>query len=174
MQKAGCFFDGLRTAGVQLSARGGGAVAPELMAAAAGRYVRRDKTSDFVELKSDGMFSLLQDGKGISGIYNLQGDTVRLTSPSFPPRTHIDARLGGGAIRFTDGNVYEKQAESPKPAGTQLTIDQITQMVGAKIPDDIIIASIEKSGSKFDLSPENLIKLKTAGVSDAVLRAMAK
>ena len=55
-----------------------------------------------------------------------------------------------------------------------MTVDQIIQMIGAKIPEDIVIASIQKSGSKFDLTPELLIKLKTAGVSDAVLRGMAK
>lgn len=64
-----------------------------------------------------------------------------------------------------------KQAE-PQKAATQLTIDQVIQMVAAKLPDDVIIATIRKSGSKFDLTPDSLIKLKTAGVSDAVLRAM--
>ena len=54
----------------------------------------------------------------------------------------------------------------------QLTNEQIIQMAAAKLPDDVIIATIRKSGSKFDLTPEALIKLKAAGVSDAVLRAM--
>lgn len=59
-------------------------------------------------------------------------------------------------------------------AGAKLTIDQIVEMVGAKLPDDIIIATIEKSGSKFDLTSQDLIRLKTSGVSDAVIRAIAK
>ena len=45
-------------------------------------------------------------------------------------------------------------------------------MVTAKLPDDIIITTIRNSNSRFDLTPETLIKLKTAGVSDAVIRAM--
>ena len=66
-----------------------------------------------------------------------------------------------------------KQAD-PQKAATPLTIDQIMQMVAAKLPDDIIITTVQNSGSKFDLAPEGLIKLKTAGVSDAVIRAMTR
>jgi hypothetical protein len=63
---------------------------------------------------------------------------------------------------------------APKQTTAQLTIDQVIQMVTAKLPDDIIITTIRNSGSKFDLNPDALIKLKTAGVSDTVLRAMMK
>jgi len=66
-----------------------------------------------------------------------------------------------------------KQAESQKP-GAQLTIDQVIQMVSAKLADDIIMTTIRNSSSKFDLTPDALIKLKTAGVSDEVIRAMTK
>jgi hypothetical protein len=67
----------------------------------------------------------------------------------------------------------EKQAEPQKPAA-QLTIDQVIQMVAAKLPDDIIITTITNSSSKFELTPDALIKLKTAGVGDAVIRAMTR
>ena len=67
----------------------------------------------------------------------------------------------------------EKQAETQKPAA-QLTIDQVIQMVAAKLADDIVITTIRNSSSKFDLTPDALIKLKTAGVSDEVIRAMTK
>jgi hypothetical protein len=59
-------------------------------------------------------------------------------------------------------------------APAQLTVEQVIRMVKAKLPDDIIITTIQKSGSKFDLTPDALIKLKTAGVSDAVIRAMTR
>jgi hypothetical protein len=64
--------------------------------------------------------------------------------------------------------------DEPQKTATQLTIDQVIQMVAAKLPDDVIITTIQKSNSKFELTPEALIKLKTAGVSDAVIRAMTK
>jgi hypothetical protein len=47
-------------------------------------------------------------------------------------------------------------------------------MVAAKLADDIIITAIRNSSSKFDLTPDALIRLKTAGVSDEVIRAMAR
>lgn len=62
----------------------------------------------------------------------------------------------------------------PAKSATPLTIDQIIQMVSAKLADDIIITTIQNSSSKFDLTPEALIKLKGAGVSDAVIRAMTR
>jgi len=65
-------------------------------------------------------------------------------------------------------------ASKPAKAATPLTIDQIIQMVAAKLADDIIITTIQNSNSKFDLTPETLIKLKGAGVSDAVIRAMTR
>jgi cobalamin biosynthesis Co2+ chelatase CbiK len=47
-------------------------------------------------------------------------------------------------------------------------------MVEAKLPDSVIIAKIRNSKSKFDTSTDGLIKLKQAGVSDAVIQVMAE
>lgn len=65
-----------------------------------------------------------------------------------------------------------KQDVAQKTTTAPVTIDQIIQMVTAKLSDDIIITTIRKSGSQFDLTPDTLIKLKSAGVSDDVIRAM--
>jgi hypothetical protein len=59
-----------------------------------------------------------------------------------------------------------------KAPSSQITIDQIIQMVEAKLSEEIIINAIRNSGSKYDLTPETLIKLKTVGVSDAIIKAM--
>src|SRR5882672_2671407 len=49
----------------------------------------------------------------------------------------------------------------------------IINMVKSGIGDSTIILSIQRSQqTKFDTSPDGLIQLKTAGVSDAVLNAM--
>jgi hypothetical protein len=88
-------------------------------------------------------------------------------------RVPAKGRLIGDTIKDEEGIVWEKQGE-PAKSSTQLTIDQIIQMVNAKLADDIIIATIQKADSKFDLTPEALIKLKGAGVSAAVIRAMAR
>ena len=46
-------------------------------------------------------------------------------------------------------------------------------MVEAKL-SDAVIAEIESSTGKFDTSIDGLIKLKGAGVSDALVKAMAE
>ena len=45
-------------------------------------------------------------------------------------------------------------------------------MVRAKISDDIVIAKIKQSKTKFDTSVQGLVTLKQAGVSDGVISVM--
>jgi hypothetical protein len=167
MEKFSCFYQSLDKKGIDLLAAGPQPVPPS-DASITGRYTRKTKASDYIELKLDGTFFLQYDEEGYGGSYNVQADTITVHLSSRQVGT---AHVSGNSLTFSDGNVYEKQAE-PQKTVTELTIDQIIQMVAAKLPDDVIIATIRKSGSKFDLTPNALIKLKTAGVSDAVLRAM--
>ncbi|MGD0295754.1 MAG: hypothetical protein ABSE86_01480 [Bryobacteraceae bacterium] len=60
--------------------------------------------------------------------------------------------------------------QSSKPEG--LTIDGIMAMVEAGLSDDVIVAKLRKEGKVFDLSSEELIRLKKAKVTDAVLKVM--
>ena len=53
-----------------------------------------------------------------------------------------------------------------------LTNETILKMVGAGLPDQAIVAKIKSSRTAFDLSTDNLIALKTKGVSGPVLGAM--
>jgi hypothetical protein len=61
-------------------------------------------------------------------------------------------------------------AGTPSPAG--LTVDGVISLVDAKISDDLIIAKIQKSGQTFDLSTDDMVRLKKAGTSEAVMKAM--
>lgn len=167
MEKFSCFYQSLDKKGIDLSAAGPPPVPPS-DPSISGKYLRKDKSGDYIELKADGTYSLQVNANAYDGNYNVQADTIAVRISN---RLTSTAKVSGNTVTFSDGNIYEKQAES---AGTQLTIDQIIQMVAAKLPDDIIIATIRKSGSKFDLTPDALVKLKTAGVSDAVLRAMVQ
>jgi hypothetical protein len=175
MEKFSCFYQSLDMRGIDLSAGAGPQGQPVQPASPSdasvpGKYVRRDKSSDYIELNTDGTFSLQQDGKGYRGNYAVQADTITIQVSNAPASR---LRISGNTMVESDGTVWEKQAEPQKSAAaTQLTNEQIIQMVAAKLPDDVIIATIRKSGSKFDLTSDALIKLKTAGVSDAVLRAM--
>lgn len=58
--------------------------------------------------------------------------------------------------------------------GPALTNDDVTKMVTAKLGDSVIVAKIKSTSCKFDTGTDALIKLKQAGVSDAVLAAMAE
>jgi len=65
--------------------------------------------------------------------------------------------------------VREAGAQELQPA---LTNADIINLVKSGIGDQIIILKIQKSAQKFDTSPDALMQLKAAGVSDAVLNAM--
>lgn len=61
------------------------------------------------------------------------------------------------------------------PASTvnaALTNADVQKMVEAKLADPIIVAKIRSSTCNFDTSTDALLKLKAAGISDAVLEAM--
>ena len=58
------------------------------------------------------------------------------------------------------------------PVVKQLTVDDVLAMVSAGLSDNIIIAKLRKEDNSFDLSTEDLIRLKKAKVSDGVLRVM--
>ena len=64
------------------------------------------------------------------------------------------------------------QAQSS--GGAPLTNNDVIKMVQAKLGDAVIIAKIRSSASQFDTSTDALIKLKHAGVSDAVMQAIAE
>lgn len=174
MNKFGCFYRSFADDGVDLSrtvapdagsvAGGGGAPSP-----AVGQYVVRSRPGSFAELRADGTFRVTQRGQSIDGTYKIEGDTLTLTSPRI--RRPLVGRLVGHTIVDDEGLVWEQ--ETPKAAAPQLTPEQIIAMVNAKVSDDIVVTTIHASSLAFSVTPDVLIKLKTAGVSDTVLRALA-
>jgi hypothetical protein len=61
-------------------------------------------------------------------------------------------------------------AGTPSPAG--LTVDGVISLIDAGISAGLIVAKIQKSGQTFDLSTEDMVRLKKAGANDAVMNAM--
>jgi hypothetical protein len=59
-------------------------------------------------------------------------------------------------------------AQTPKV----LTNQDVVDMVAAKLSDSVIVGQIHKSPCKFSTDVQDLIALKKAGVSDAVIEAM--
>jgi hypothetical protein len=69
----------------------------------------------------------------------------------------------------------QQKAGSAKPPVTKpegLTVDGIVAMVDAGLSDDVIVAKLRKENKIFDLGPDDLIRLKKAKVSDAVMQVM--
>jgi hypothetical protein len=69
---------------------------------------------------------------------------------------------------------YPSELNLGKPALTQTAaaVADVIKLSQAKISDDIIVQQLSKKGQHFDLSTEQLIQLKNAGVSDRVIQAM--
>jgi len=65
----------------------------------------------------------------------------------------------------------------PRPSSAPsevLTNEEVIRMTVVKLPDSVIVTKIKNSTCKFDISTDGLIKLKQAGVSDAVIQAMTE
>jgi hypothetical protein len=65
-------------------------------------------------------------------------------------------------------------AQSRPPQTKPLTNDDIIEMVRAGVPQSTIITSVLYKPLKFDVSPEGIIALNMAGVSEAVLDQMIR
>ena len=57
-------------------------------------------------------------------------------------------------------------------AQQSLNNDAVIKLVKAGLSDDLIVSTISAQSGAFDTSPDGLIALKTAGVSDKVVAAM--
>ncbi len=60
----------------------------------------------------------------------------------------------------------------PNSTPARLTVEGVLAMAGAGLSDDVIIARLRKENKGFDLSPDDMIRIKKAKISDAVMRVM--
>jgi serine/threonine-protein kinase len=58
------------------------------------------------------------------------------------------------------------------PADAAMTNQDVLKMVGAKVPESIVIGQIKASKTNFDLSPNGVIQLATGGVSKNIIDVM--
>ena len=63
-------------------------------------------------------------------------------------------------------------ASGPATPSQELTNSDILELVAVKLPDSVILAKIQSSVCTFDMSTDELVRLKQAGVSDTILQAM--
>ena len=88
------------------------AVEPAPAASVPGVYFRHDKTSDYIEFKTDGTLHLLQGGKNYDGNYEVNADTITIHGKRLPPSS---GRLTGNTMVDPSGTVWEKQPTNPPP-----------------------------------------------------------
>ncbi len=101
--------------------------------------------------------NLIEGAKGALKAYEAEKGIV---PPGTPPGTPSSAPTPTAS-----------QPAAPN-AATSLTVDGVVSLLDAGISADLIIAKIQKSGQTFDLSAEDMVRLKKAGASDAVMKAM--
>lgn len=61
---------------------------------------------------------------------------------------------------------------APPPAPPGPSVAEIQSEIQAHVGDSVIISQIENSSSRYQLTADQIIALKTAGASDAVLSAL--
>jgi hypothetical protein len=61
-------------------------------------------------------------------------------------------------------------AAQPAPSGAPLTVEEVVKLSRGGFSDDVIITKIKKNGRAFDLSTDELLEIKKAGVSDSVVK----
>jgi hypothetical protein len=71
-----------------------------------------------------------------------------------------------------DTSTKNVKAVEPPNRHQELTMDSVVSMVQAGLSDEIIVTRLRKEGKAFDLSPDDMVQLKKAHVSDAVLKTM--
>jgi outer membrane lipoprotein SlyB len=87
----------------------------------------------------------------------------------------IAGGLVGAALDAQDRKIM--QQKSPQTLqkldrGDHLSIDDVKEMSKNGLSDSVIISQIEATGTRFELSPEEIIDLKNSGVSQKVINYM--
>jgi hypothetical protein len=109
-------------------------------------------------------------------------------SESSPYKSQIDFQFGKGylekagvsqiedtiseVLAFDSGTDQQAQGQQGEAHDGALTNSDVVKLVRVKLADGIIISKIKSSACSFDTSVDALVKLKEAGVSDAVIQAM--
>jgi hypothetical protein len=64
------------------------------------------------------------------------------------------------------------QAAPAAQAGSGMAVGDVVKLIQSGIGEEIIIAKLKKDGKAFDLSTDDLIALKNAGATSAILKTM--
>jgi len=84
----------------------------------------------------------------------------------------VSGGLVGHAIDKSEERTAAQIAAATPPPRGPLGITDVAQLAQAHLSDDVIISQIRSTGSVYRLSANDIVWLKSAGVSDAVIREM--
>ena len=87
-------------------------------------------------------------------------------------RSAFRSLLGICLLLSASVSICLAQGGTAAPAGQQLSVDDVIKLSQAGLSEDVIITKIKKNGHAFDLSPDQMLQLKTAKVSDRVIQYM--
>jgi hypothetical protein len=79
-----------------------------------GKYVMKGESSNYLEFRPDGVFSMLYRGKVLVGNYTVKGERITYTA-SWIPKGQGGARFSGATIWDDDKSVWEKQTNPQEP-----------------------------------------------------------
>lgn len=138
-------------------------------------FVAEDNPKDTLVFRGDKTFSASEKGVDLSGQYEWAGDTLQLTSGA----NRDSAKLAGDILTASNGRRWVRKSSTAQVSASSQgreTIGnaEIIKLVQAHLPDAVIAGKIRGSRCEFDLTTDGLIKLKEAGVSDAVIQAMTE
>lgn len=86
--------------------------------------------------------------------------------PAAPPVKKVPATKGAQP----SGPLSPQTVAVPSPSS--LTVNSVISLLQAGLSEEIIVARVRKENKSFDLSPEDMIRLKKAGASDSILTVM--
>jgi hypothetical protein len=137
-----------------------------------GKYVDEKNAAQFVQLNGDKSCRFRFRDTESTGTYAFSGYELTFVMQGQNSR----AWLAGQSIIWGSGNAWSKvgtqEAKTEPDNAVRMVNLDVLQLVGAKLSDPLIVAKIKASECKFDTSPDTLVKLKSSGVSDAVVQAM--
>jgi len=105
------------------------------------------------------------------GVRNLRATLLLLALALLPSCAGTPAAPDGAAPKIERISPEELQRILPKPA-PNLSLDEITSLSKQGAGAEAIIAKIRETGSRYDLTPSQMIELSKQGVDAKVLDAI--
>src|SRR5262245_44207171 len=103
--------------------------------------------------------------------------THRIAARSGRTARHIICKSTTTSIKYPDMKLLLLSAVAgflafAQQAPPKLQVSDVLEMAQGGLPEDLVIAKLRKDKVAFDLSPQDMVKLKKAGVSDNIIKVM--